>query len=97
MPIISSPPTATVTNKTVFKRRLKHVYAFFTGKAYVKEADMAESALAWSLCRGLHRTFLLLSSITQNSNVYLIQELRNITFLSMVTSSKSMCRRPSTN
>ncbi|CAD0113226.1 unnamed protein product [Aureobasidium uvarum] len=97
MPVISSPPTASVSNKTIFKRRLNHVYAFFTGKAYVKGADMAESALAWSLCRGLHRKFSLPISTTRNSNVSFVQALRNITFPSTATGFKSMCRHPSTN
>jgi hypothetical protein len=41
-------------NREVIKRRLGHVFASITGKAFIRKADMAESALGWSLGRGLH-------------------------------------------
>ncbi|KAG9654625.1 hypothetical protein KCU64_g7088, partial [Aureobasidium melanogenum] len=43
-------------NREVIKRRLSRISSFFKGKAYVRKADMAESAGGWTLCRGLHYT-----------------------------------------
>lgn len=55
-------------DREVLRRRLGHVYSFFTGRAYVKKADMAESAGGWTLCRGLHRKFFPTITLLHASN-----------------------------
>jgi hypothetical protein len=50
-------------NRENIRRRFGHAFAFLTGKAYVRKADMAESPLGWALGRGIHRKFLSVSTL----------------------------------
>jgi hypothetical protein len=56
-------------NREVIKRRLGHVFASITGNAFIRKADMAESALGWSLSRGLHSKIQSSPSLSPYANL----------------------------